>query len=247
MHRFFVPPECVQQDVVQLGGALAHQLSRVLRLSAGDRIQLLDGSGQAWDVVLDTVLPRGVAGHVVTTTTHDVEPRHRLTLCHSLPKGRKLDWVLQKGTELGVSAFVPMITRHTIVQSSEGWDSKMARWQRIVTEAAEQSGRTRLPQVAPPQEFDQVCTPPAANSLSLMACLDERSQSLRTLVQERQGDDLGDLRLLVGPEGGFAPEEVDLALQAGNSLISLGPRILRTETAALAAVTALFYALGELD
>ena len=247
MHRFFVPSERVRSSQVTLDGSLAHQISRVLRLAQGDHVLLLDGTGLAYETELTAVGPHRIVGTVVNRSRPQTETRHTITLCQALPKARKLEWILQKGTEMGVSVFALMSTRYTVARpGSSGVESKLARWRRIVTEAAEQSGRAVVPQVLPPKPFERLCRPEEPDELALMLCLDEKARPLRRALRGRLHEQLDGVRVFVGPEGGFSREEVRMANGAGIALVSLGPRTLRTETAPLVALSAILYELGEL-
>ncbi len=249
MHRFFVSPACLRDGRVSLTGSLGRQLSRVLRLRPSDHIVLLDDSGWAYEVELDRVT-RGLAtGHIVGAWEPRTEPSARLVLYQALPKGRKFDWILQKGTELGVSTFVPLVTERCVrARGKRDEGHKLARWRRIVAEAAEQSGRARLPRVLQVTPFAESCEAPPSDALALMASVGDEavplSKALRSL--EDAAPHLRVVRLYVGPEGGFAPREVALAREAGIVLVSLGPRILRTETAGLVALSAVLCALGDM-
>ena len=246
MHRFFVPSPQLERDPVVLTGPVTHQLSRVLRMRPGEHIVLLDNSGWAYEAELEHVAPDRVTVHLLSKERPETETGVRLMLYQSLTREKQFAWVLQKGTELGVSTFVPMVTERSIVtQSSRVSDRRMVRWQRIVTEAAEQSGRTRVPEVAVPTCFARACVPPEPGTLGLVASVGGEAMPLRQAL--RQADpELDEIRLFVGPEGGFAPEEIERARQVGMQLVSLGPRILRTETAGIAALSAILYALGEM-
>jgi len=228
----------------------------VLRLRPSDRIVLLDDSGWAYEVELDRVT-RGLAtGHIVGAWEPRTEPSARLVLYQALPKRRRFDWILQKGTELGVSTFVPILTERCVGGRGErGDDHRLARWRRIVSEAAEQSGRAHLPRVLQVTPFAEACEAPPSDALALMASvggeavpLSEALRSLEDAAQPREdaAPHLREVRLYVGPEGGFAPREVALAREAGIVPVSLGPRILRTETAGLVALSAVLYALGDM-
>lgn len=249
MHRFFVSPECLRDGRVSLTGSLGRQLSRVLRLRPSDHIVLLDDSGWAYEVELDRVT-RGLAtGHIVGAWEPRTEPPARLVLYQALPKGRKFDWILQKGTELGVSTFVPLVTERCVrARGKRDEGHKLARWRRIVAEAAEQSGRAHLPRVLQVTPFAEACEAPPSDALALMASVGDEavplSKALRSLEDAAQH--LREVRLYVGPEGGFAPGEVAMAREAGIVPVSLGPRILRTETAGLVALSAVLYALGDM-
>lgn len=248
MHRFFVPPEWLHGERVLLTGPISHQLTRVLRMRPGDHVVLLDNSGWAYEVELEALTSEQVVAHVVATSQPETEPRVRAVLYQALPKAKKFELALQKGTELGISAFVPLITRHCLWKGPDRVDDrKMARWQRIVTEAAEQSGRARLPQVLPATPLAEVCQAPIpADVLALMACAGSEARPLGDVLDSLGSPAPREVHLLVGPEGGFAPSEVELARQAGIVSVSLGPRVLRTETAGLVGFSIILYALGEL-
>ena len=247
MHRFFVSSERLQSSQVTLDGSLAHQISRVLRLAPGDHVLLLDGTGLAYDTELTAVGPHRVVGAVVDSYRPQSETRHTITLCQALPKARKIEWILQKGTELGVSVFSPMSTRFMVpLPRNSDVGAKLDRWRRIVTEAAEQSGRTAVPQVLELEPFERLCIPAEPDELPLMLCLDERAQPLRRVLSDRLCEQVDRVHLFVGPEGGFSDEEVGMAQSVGLALVSLGPRTLRSETAPLVALSAILYELGEL-
>lgn len=248
MHRFFVPPDWLREESVRLTGSVARQLSQVLRMQPGDHIVLLDNSGLAHEVELHAVESDLVIAHVVATSQPRSEPRVVSVLYQALPKARKFEWVLQKGTELGISAFVPLITQRCLWKGAEQvTERRITRWRRIVTEAAEQSGRVRLPRVSPAMSFADVCRASIpVDVLALMAWVGEGATLLGDLLRCPDNLPPREIRLLVGPEGGFAPGEVELARRAGIVPVSLGPRVLRTETVGLVAFSIMLYALGEL-
>jgi len=246
MQRFFVPASWLQKEEIALSGPLAHQLSRVLRLRPGAHITLLDDSGWAYEVILDQISPERATAHVLAKIQPQTEPRLRLLLYQALTRESKFDWVLQKGTELGVSTFVPLLTERSLIRASEALNEhKIARWQRIVTEAAEQSGRARLPKVLAPQYLTEACEDLPAGALALIAWVSPETRPLGQVLRLLDGH-IQEIRLFVGPEGDFTPLEVECARQAGALAVSLGPRILRTETAGLVALSAILYALGEM-
>jgi 16S rRNA (uracil1498-N3)-methyltransferase len=246
MQRFFVPPEALQTEPVRLSGDVAHQIARVLRLAPGDEIILLDNTGAAYLARLLTVTPRETTAAIVDVVTPTPEWGVRLALYQAMPRGKKIEWVLQKGTELGVSAFVPMISaRCQGLTPDDFGEAKLARWRRIVAEAAEQSERAQLPAVQPAVPFAEAVQLAAQADLAIVATLHDTARPLREALGALEQAPAS-VALLIGPEGGFSPEEVMLAAQAGVAPISLGPRVLRTETAALVAFSAILYALGEL-
>ncbi|MDQ7030895.1 MAG: RsmE family RNA methyltransferase [Ardenticatenia bacterium] len=246
MHRFFVSPDRIHAGRVYFTEEQAHQIGRVLRLRPGNRVIALDDQGWEYEVVLERIVRHEVDGRIVARRPAHGEPHVHVTLYQAMLKGRRFELVLQKGTELGVGTFVPVVTARTVVGSLSGVSAgKWQRWQRIVTEAAEQSRRGRRPTVEAPLLFDHALSRGERAGEKLFipwvgpGAMPAR-QALATL-----DDDVAAVGVLVGPEGGFAPEEVERARSAGAVPISLGPRVLRAETAAIVAVAVLLYELGE--
>ena len=228
-HRFFVAAGEIASETVSLPAAIAHQVTRVLRLADGDELVLLDGQGNQARCRLEggasrlRVLERGVATG---------EPRHRLTIWQALLKGDGLERVVQQGTELGVARFRLVVSARCVAR--EVSPRKLERLQVIARESAEQSERATIPPIDAP-----VALAAALHAGAVM--LFERSAS--------GGPRLGLLEpaaeLIIGPEGGFAPAEVDAAQAAGVMLASLGPRILRAESVALAAAAVVLSRSGD--
>jgi len=238
MHRFFLPPDAFRGDVVHFPPDIARQLRVVLRLQPGQEVMALDGQGRAFRVELVEVGKQRAVGRIRERLAATGEPAGELILCPAISKGERFEWVLQKGVELGVTTFQPIITQRTLRRSPGPgrWD----RWRRIIREAAEQSGRGRLPSLLDPIPLPQALA--QARGLALMPWVNAQTPARRALA-----DAAWPVTLFIGPEGGFAAEEAALAADAGVQLITLGPRILRTETAAIVAVTLVMAALGELD
>ncbi|MHB1294910.1 MAG: 16S rRNA (uracil(1498)-N(3))-methyltransferase [Anaerolineae bacterium] len=246
MHRFFVPAEWLRADPIFLRGPLAHQLGRVLRMAAGDHILLLDGSGWAYEVELERLAADVVTARRVAASQPNSEPRTRLTLLQALSREKKFDWVLQKGTEVGVTVFIPLLTRRGLLDKAERVDAaRTERWARIVTEAAEQSGRTRIPAIGAVETLPEALGHIPTGALALVGHTGEDAMALARLL--RATERVQEVWLLIGPEGGFDPDEVALCRRAGVEPVSLGPRILRTETAGLVAATLILNAFGDLD
>lgn len=248
MHRFFVAPEALATGDVLLADALARRIARVLRLKAGDSVLLFDGSGLEYEVSLEKVGDREVRGRIVDRRPGRPEPRLRLVLYQSLIKGERFDWVLEKGTELGVGAFVPLLCERNVVRPAGARAGRIERWRRVVVEAAEQCGRSVVPEVAPVADLETALS--GATGLRILPWEGERSLSLRALLREESARAEvareRSVSVFVGPEGGFTEEEVSTAQRAGVRTVSLGPRILRSETAGIAAAAAVLYELGEL-
>lgn len=243
MHRFFVLPTQIGQQTVRFDAEQAHQMRRVLRLRPGDRVLALDGRGGQYEVVLDEVSHARVVGRVAARDEAAGEPSVHLTLCQSLLRRDKFEWVLQKGTEIGVAAFAPVITRRSLVRGDDVTPEKMLRWERIIREAAEQSGRGQLPRLLPPAPFPEAIAA-AAQARALIAW---EGEARRTIGQAlAPAGDAPAVALFIGPEGGFEAEEIDAAAAQGIIPVTLGRRILRTETAAVVGAALVLYELGSL-
>ena len=251
-YRFFVDGAAIRGDEVLIeNGELAHQLSAVLRLDAGDQIVLLDNAGWQYTVVLNALTRGQIAGTVERKEVAAGEPSTKITLYVALMRPEKFEWVLQKGTELGVSAFVPLLSeRSLIADASELSERKTERWAKIIREAAEQSRRGRLPYLAPAISFDHACEQAAQAGIALLLWEGEGVQPLRQVLnQARQSNtaSAGSIAFLSGPEGGFADSELESARSYGIIPVTLGPRTLRAETAPLVAAAAIMYEMGDLD
>lgn len=246
MHRFFVNPDQITGDTVRFRPEQAHQISRVLRMHTGDNLIVLDGNGLVYEVVLQQVETAAVMGRITQRSSAVGEPRTRLTLYQSLLKRDKFEWVLQKGTEIGVSRFVPVITRRSLVRDAESVSpDKQARWLRIINEAAEQSGRGHLPTLVEPMSFESAVADAAANNDRVLIAWEETTTGdLATALAGLPAT--AKVALFVGPEGGFDAAEVALAQAQGMTAVTFGPRILRTETAALVGPALILHTLGDM-
>lgn len=246
MHRFFIPPQWINQDKVVIKGKQVHQLRNVLRMAKGDRILVLDNSGWQYEVELRSVDQKQVEGVVREKSLSLSEPGTQIALYQALLKGEKFEFILQKGTELGIASFVPMACERCVAGLANGVsDRKLNRWQRIIAEAAEQSRRGKLPLLKPVLPFEQACQ--SAVGLSLLAWEGEQSLGLRAALRGQKAEDTSSVNLFIGPEGGFYPAEVEFARACGVLPIALGSRVLRAETAGLVAATAVLYEYGDLD
>ena len=241
MPRFFVvgPP---QSGVLTLEGENAHHAARVLRLRPGELVTLCDGRGTDYDCVVESVGREAVTCRVQDCHPVVTEPRQRLILFMALPKGDKMEWIVQKAVELGVSEIVPYLSKNC-VSRPDRTDKKVERWRKIAAEAAKQCGRGVLPEVGAVIPFDQA----VARAVQCETALFLYENESKTGLREALADGLGNtVSLLVGPEGGFAPAEAQAAVSAGLKSVSLGTRILRCETAPVAALAAVLYAGGNM-
>jgi 16S rRNA (uracil1498-N3)-methyltransferase len=243
-NHFFVPASSIDGEQVRLSAEQAHQVSHVLRLKPGDVIVVLDDSGVEYDVTLTSVGPRETVGQVTDKHPASGEPTTQLTLFQSLLAREKFEWVLQKGTEVGVARFVPVLTERSIVRDKRIEENKLNRWRHIVTEAAEQSHRGRIPKLDQTVAFDEAIRQSAGFDRCLIAVPFHKAALLRDALRSSKKD--LSVALMIGPEGGFTQEEVAAACERGAVPICLGPRVLRTETAAVVAAALILYELGEM-
>ena len=207
---------------------------RVLRLERGHPLILINGDGFEYDAELASLAKRAVTAIIKQARAVDREAALPITLVQSIARGEKMDWILQKATELGVSRIVPLVTERTEVKlDEERAERRMAHWDSVIESACEQCGRTTLPALAPPQRIDRWLTTLESDGLRL-AMIPEGE----TTVRELPSTDAGVI-VVVGPEGGLSEQDVAMLRQADFLGLKLGPRILRTETAGVAAIAAL--------
>jgi 16S rRNA (uracil1498-N3)-methyltransferase len=246
LHRFFVAAPDIEDEQVVMSGRQAHQICKVLRLKPGDHFVALDNRGQEYQTELTEVTCDQVKGQVVQKRLATGEPKVRITLYQSLLAREKFEWVLQKCTEVGVSRFVPVITQRSVVRKANSVkEEKLTRWRRIITEAAEQSHRGRIPEMASPVDLQNALNQLGRFDLTLLASPDAQDNTLRDSLG--RCDTIDSAALLIGPEGGFVPEEIEQCVSKGAAAFTMGPRVLRTETAAVVASSLILYELGEMN
>ncbi|MCS6831588.1 MAG: 16S rRNA (uracil(1498)-N(3))-methyltransferase [Armatimonadota bacterium] len=238
-HRFFVPPERFCDGVVCIAGEDARQIRTVLRLQPGDEIGVLDGSGREYHCVLESVRKDESVARVHRWISLDVEPRVHITVVQSLAKGDKVERVIQHGTEIGVARFVLVQTERSVVRLHDDQVGKrLERWRRIAKEAAEQAHRAVVPVIEGVTSLHYALE--MLNGASVLTLHPDNSAV--PLVEWAQYDSFPmRVALIVGPEGGLTDEEVALCARHGAVAVSLMPRILRTETAALVAVSQILF------
>jgi 16S rRNA (uracil1498-N3)-methyltransferase len=259
-YRFFVETGALHGRDVEIDDTeLAHQLGTVLRLRPGERVVLLDNSGWQFTLQLSAIERGRVSGTVERKELAGGEPRTKITLYAALMRPERFEWVLQKGTELGVSAFVPLICeRSTIADADALSEHKQERWRRIIREAAEQSRRGKLPRLAPAVLFPPACDQATKRGTALLLWEGAGVPSLRHVLHTTVGRAADgapatppaqpfSVALFSGPEGGFSQQEFEAASRYGMIPVTLGPRTLRAETAPLAATSAILYDMGDLE
>ena len=245
MPVFFVPPECISQQAVSVTGDVLLHLRDSLRITVGEIVLFGDGVSRRYRTEISAVTKQALTGQILATLTQPAPRAPTLILGQALLKGDKMDWVIQKATELGVGEIVPIESRHSVVQlKADRVDHQLARWQRIALEAAQQSEQWRVPTIAPPQSLSVLLPSRATDRVTLMLTERREGKSLQTVNLPE--DATGSVLVLIGPEGGWSKEEMEIAEQAGIQPITLGQQILRAETAAIATMSILQSRLGRL-
>lgn len=239
MTRIHVDRRLAADTVLELPEAAARHVAQVLRLRAGEALTLFDGSGSEYAAVIESLDRRRVTVRTGAPRAVDRESPLSLTLAQCVSKGERMDYTIQKAVELGASAIVPLLSARSVVKlDDQRWEKKLEHWRGVIASACEQSGRNRLPALVPVQKLDQ-WLPASGDGLRLVLA-PGASMPLKQLSSAQA------ISLLVGPEGGLSDDEIARALRAGFHGITLGPRVLRTETAGVAALAALQALWGDL-
>jgi len=244
MSTFFVDPGAVTPPTIRITGDLLHHLHKSLRLHPGDSLILNDGYGARYRVDVTHVTSQAIDSRIVDQHTEPASRTSPIMLGQALIKGNKMDWVIQKATELGVAIIQPIHSTHSVIKPNpERLEHQRSRWERIARDAAQQSERWTLPTIADPVDLAEICR--QYGSAALKGMLVERSGSPSLATIPLQPNRQHPIVLLVGPEGGWTPDEQRLAQEQGFLPLTLGPRILRAETAAIAALSILQSRLDE--
>jgi 16S rRNA (uracil1498-N3)-methyltransferase len=239
MPRFFYPAPLSIGSVIDLPETVAHHVF-VLRLQTGDTIQLFNGEGGCYVASIVEIAKKRASAELKVFLPEEVELPYSLTLAQALPEGSKMDWIIEKAMELGISSIQPLASQRCVVRlSAERAEKKLSHWEGIIVAAAEQSGRNRLAHLSAPLDLGKWL---GQQDIHQRIMLSPRAdQSLAEWTRHRAPQAVS---LLIGPEGGFTEEEEDMATRQGVIALSMGPRILRTETAGLAAIAAINAAWG---
>jgi len=243
--HFFVPPSQISEGMVILSGTDAVHVAKVLRLGVGERIVLSDGKGKSYLAVLERVDKKDVSCKIKKELAAATPDLPKITLVQGIPKGDKMDFIVQKGTELGLNGLIPLLSERVVVKlEGDKQLKRWERWRRIALEAAKQCRRPDMPEISRPQSWGEVLSVLPAEAVALIPWEEETAESLKGFL--RYGQPAGEIYVFIGPEGGFSAGEVERARLHGVSPVSMGPRILRTETAGLAVLTMILYQWGDL-
>jgi 16S rRNA (uracil1498-N3)-methyltransferase len=245
-HRFYIPPERWSLNSLVLGDSEAHHCIDVLRLGVRSRVVVFNGRGAEITAEITAIENGSVhLKELISTKTESL--RSAITLAQAIPKGKNMDLIIQKATELGVARIVPLVSDRTIVQLEEGeLHRRRERWKQVMIEAAKQSGQNWLPEIAVPVTPKQFFIEFDRYELPLIASLQNDARNFKKVLanfREQHGRRPGSALILIGPEGDFTPAETSSAKSAGCIPVSLGPIVLRTETAAIYSLSVLAYEL----
>ena len=248
MPRFFVCKEQIENGCVTITGDDAHHLSRSLRMAAGEHITVCDMQKKEYECELTAFLPDRVEARVLSVRESDTEPPYTATVYQALPKGDKLDQIIQKAVECGASEIVTFESERCVVHAKEGnEEKKVERRRRIALEAAKQSGRSILPSVSPTVSFAQAIEMASHADIPLFCYEGDGTESLSACLRELKtravNQETLSVSIVIGSEGGFSQKEAEMAKKAGLYPVGLGKRILRTETAASFVLACLVYEL----
>ena len=250
MHRFYLEPACFSEEKVIWDAKDSRHICRVLRLEAGNQVTAFDGTGWEYEVLLESVQPEQVTGKILKKTAVDREVPVHLELVQGVAKADKMDWIVQKAVEAGVSAVQPLLTRYTVVKLEKGkQEAKRRRWESIAREACKQCRRNTVPLIHEVKDWENFLVSLDTERLYLLFYEDTKNgDSLKSILRREKKEIFSHgISILIGPEGGWSPEEVEAARSHGVYIDGLGPRILRTETAGLVAAAAILYEMDALE
>jgi len=246
MNRFYVDKGHIDGEQVKIAGDDVKHIAKVLRLRGGDEVVVCDGQNTDYYGTIEKIDRDEVWVRLGRAEGTGTEADTEIILYQAVAKGTKMEFIIQKGTELGVVRFVPVITSRTIVRMGDERDvrKKVGRWQRIAAEAAKQCRRGRIPVVEPPIGFTSALEAMQKYSLAILPHAGEKSRSIDSIPGVR--GDYRNIAIMIGPEGGFGEDEINEAQSMGINTIKIGPRILRTETAGMIITAILMYRFGDL-
>ena len=245
MARFFLPARQIEGHRATITGVELNHLKRVLRLRQQDRVVVFDDAGCEHEGIIRSLSEDRGEIEIIRSYQVNNESPLKTILALGLTKGEKMDWVVEKATELGVNSVVPFVSSYTIPKLDEKKVAQRSeRWQKIALSAAKQCGRVRIPEILAVTAFRDLVEPVSRDALRLLFWEKECEQGLSELKASRTSVD--EVVVMIGPEGGFSSQEAALALEQGFKAVRLGPRILRAETAAVAALSAVQLLWGDL-
>ncbi|AGK97074.1 16S rRNA (uracil(1498)-N(3))-methyltransferase [Clostridium pasteurianum] len=246
MHKFFVPENNINDSIAIITGDDVKHIYKVLRLKIGDKININNCIGKEFLGEIKTIDKTMITCNIIENININNESNINIHLYQGLPKAVKMELITQKATELGVMSVTPVITERVIVKNELSESKKIERWNKIALEACKQSKRTIIPEVKNIIKFNDFLKEVEDFDLVVVPYENEKNQGIRNMIGSLEGKQIKTIAIMVGPEGGFEEEEIKKLKEIGAYIVTLGPRILRTETAGFVCSSLLMYELGDI-
>lgn len=243
MPKYFTEPENIKDGFIEIFSDEAKHILNVMRMEIGDTLTICDGQSNDYLCRICETGKNCLKAKIEETTRSESEPKTKITLYQGLPKSDKMELIIQKCVEIGVCRIVPVITERAVVKIEKGAkeDKKTERWQKIAESAAKQSGRGIIPAVERPMKFKDAIEEAVKNGEAIIPYENEKDRGLKEFVKNSKAENIG---IFIGPEGGFDTKEIEFAVENGVMSVTLGKRILRTETAGIVTSAIVLYELG---
>lgn len=246
MHKFFVLKDNIIENMAYISGEDVKHIYKVLRLEPGDNISINNCAGEEFSAVIKSVNKEQVQAQILKKLSLNNESSLDIYLFQGFPKATKMDLIVQKATELGVKGIVPVFTERVVVKNKQGEFKKIDRWKRISKEACKQCKRSIIPEIKCPVEFEEMVKVLPSMDLIVVPYENEENLGIKKLASAIDRNKIKKVAIIIGPEGGFSDEEIVSLKGLHANIVTLGPRILRTETAGFVAVSLLMYEFGDL-
>ncbi len=245
MATFYIKNDQKKESLIFIMGNDVNHIKNVLRFNIGDKFDVCDENGVKYGVVIQQFTNNDeIICKIEQIIDKNSETRYEITLYQGVPKSDKMDLIVQKGTELGVNEFVPVQMARSIVKiTEENERKKVERWNKIAVEASKQCGRQKLPIVTSTINFENIIENISKYDIVLVPYESEQNITIKEFLRDLKSNNIASIAIIIGPEGGFEEEEIDSLKQNGASICTLGPRILRTETAGIATISMVNYEL----
>lgn len=243
MPKYFTEPENIKDGFIEISSDEAKHILNVMRMETGDTLTICDGQSNDYLCRICETGKNYLKAEIEETRKSESEPKTKITLYQGLPKSDKMELIIQKCVEIGICRIVPVITERAVVKIEKGAkeDKKTERWQKISESAAKQSGRGIIPTVERPMKFKDAIEEAVKNGEAIIPYENEKDRGLKEFVKNSNAENIG---IFIGPEGGFDTKEIEFAVEKGVMSVTLGKRILRTETAGIVTSAIVLYELG---
>lgn len=246
MHKFFVDEKCISDNFIEITGDDVKHIYKVLRLKLGDKININNCKGSEFLATIKEITKSSVLCEINEKVDINNESPVEVYLYQGMPKAAKMDLIVQKATELGVLKITPVITKRVVVKNELKEFKKIDRWNKIALEACKQSKRSVIPKVEEPIEFESLIQELKSKDLIVVPYENKEEVGIKTVVNKLKEIKIKSIAIVIGPEGGFEEEEIEEFSSIGAEIVTLGPRILRTETAGFVCASLLMYELGDM-